>query len=161
MLGSPQSLPVFFYTSSSAWTLALHHFNPHARFQELGHIMTEMPMRSPSCHTTDGHWVTDNKLWLFLSKHCQPTDCEHGGYLNHRFVMLTHSSLSQGKLAPVSCSRHLGRIVVNYYFPELNILTLLWEGRNHLNSILCLFYLKPSNTLMNTYTSKKKKKVPF
>lgn len=118
-------------------------------------------MRSPSCHTTDGHWVTDNKLWLFLSKHCQATDCKHGVYLNHRFVMLTHSSLSQGKLAAVSCPRHLGRIVVNYYFPELNILTLLWEGRNHLNSTLCLFYLKPSNTLMNTYTSKKKKKSTF
>lgn len=44
----------------------------------------------------------------------------------HRFVMLTYFSLYEGKLAFVQCIRQVGIVIVNYYFPELPVLTLAW-----------------------------------
>lgn len=52
-------------------------------------------------------------------------------HLCHRFLMLTYCSLYQEKLAFVLCPRLLGIVIVNYYFPELRVLTLVW-GRYEL-----------------------------
>lgn len=52
--GSPRSLPGHCCAWALAWALALPHVNSHARFSELGHILTEPPMSSPPCHTPDG-----------------------------------------------------------------------------------------------------------
>lgn len=51
---SPRSLPGYRCAWAPAWAPALPHVNSHARFSELGHILTELPMSSPSCHTPDG-----------------------------------------------------------------------------------------------------------
>ena len=53
----PRSLPSYRGSCAPPWVLVLPRVNSHARFWELGHSLTELPMSAPSCHTPDGMLV--------------------------------------------------------------------------------------------------------
>ena len=53
----PRSLPNYRGSCAPSWVLVLPHVNSHARFWELGHSLTELPMSALSCHAPDGMLV--------------------------------------------------------------------------------------------------------